>query len=454
MEFAIVDIETTGGYAAANGITEISIHIHDGKKVIRHYETLINPEINIPGYIRGLTGITNQMVADAPTFNEVAGDIYGLLQGRVFVAHSVNFDYSFIKEHLAANGYELNTKKLCTIRLSRKIFPGAGSYGLGKICGYLGIEIDDRHRAGGDARATVKLFELLQANDAEAVIEKMLKKNSKEQSLPPNVPREQFEALPDLPGIYYFKDNKGKVVYVGKARNLRKRVSSHFSNNSASRQKQDFMRAIHNISFEVCGSELMALVLESHEIKRLWPAFNRSQKRFEPVYVIADYHDQQGYHRLGIHKAAKGFKPLAAFSTVTEGQSLLRRLTLDFELCPRLNGLSTATGQCADTNCPCTQPTTKTINQYNKKVKQALQALARTESFIITQQGRTTTETGVIIVEDGTFTRMGYLSSSDITGNNLPQQLIATLPGYRENFNIRNIIAGYRQANPHQVIYL
>ncbi|HLP21810.1 MAG TPA: exonuclease domain-containing protein, partial [Chitinophagales bacterium] len=269
MEYAIVDIETTGGHAASNGITEISIQVHNGKQVTQVYETLINPGYKIPYYIKGLTGITDEMVADAPTFAEVAADIWGILAGRVFVAHSVNFDYSFIKTHLAANGYELNTKKLCTIRLSRKIFPGASSYGLGKICGFLGIEIDDRHRAGGDARATVKLFEMLLERDTEDLIQKSLKKNSKEQSLPPNVPKEQFETLPSAPGIYYFKDSKGKVVYVGKAKDIKKRVSSHFSNNSAAKQKQEFMRTIHAIHFEVCGSELMALLLESHEIKRL-----------------------------------------------------------------------------------------------------------------------------------------------------------------------------------------
>lgn len=454
MEYAIVDIETTGGYAAANGITEISIHIHDGSRVLRRYETLINPGCDIPGYIRGLTGITNQLVADAPAFNEVAGDVYGLLQGRVFVAHSVNFDYSFIKEHLAANGYTLNCKKLCTVRLSRKLFPGAPSYSLGNICGYLGIAIDNRHRAGGDAQATVTLFEKLLAADTEKIIEKALKKNSKEQSLPPNVPREHFEALPDLPGIYYFKNNKGKVVYVGKAKNIKKRVSSHFANNSPGRQKQEFMRSIHAISFEVCGSELMALLLESHEIKRLWPAFNRSQKRFEPVFCIADYHDQNGYHRLCINKAAKGVKPLAAFSTISEGQGLLRRLTDDFELCPRLNGLNPDTGACTGNNCNCTGTGKNKAGAYNKKVSRAIEALLQTESFVITQQGRTTGETGVVVVQQGTFTRMGYVSNSLLTGNQLPENLLQTIPEYRENFNIRNIIAGYRQANPHMVIYL
>src|SRR4051812_5054241 len=216
MPYAIVDIETTGGHASANGITEVAIYVHDGTQVVETYQTLINPGQPIPYYISGLTGITDAMVKDAPQFWEVADRIYDLLKDNIFIAHNVNFDYSFLKSELANCGFDLTTNKLCTVRLSRKIFPGLDSYGLGKICGYLDIKIENRHRADGDAAATVTLFEKLLANDKENLITKALKRNSKEQALPPNVPREHFERLPDLPGIYYFHDQKGKVVYVGK----------------------------------------------------------------------------------------------------------------------------------------------------------------------------------------------------------------------------------------------
>src|SRR5215216_38549 len=163
--YAIVDIETTGGYAAANGITEISIHIFDGEKVVEQFETLINPNQLIPKYIQAFTGITNEMVQDAPTFEEVAEKIYTILQGNIFVAHSVNFDYSFIKSHLGFYGYTLNAKKLCTVRLARQIFPGLPSYSLGNLCHSLEIELKNRHRAGGDAGATVVLFKKQLAED-------------------------------------------------------------------------------------------------------------------------------------------------------------------------------------------------------------------------------------------------------------------------------------------------
>ena len=211
MEFAIVDIETTGGHAAGNAITEVAIQIHDGEKIIKSYETLINPGTPIPYYISGLTGITNQMVKNAPSFSTVAAAIFELLNNRVFVAHSVNFDYSFLKNELKLSGYELNCKKLCTVRLSRKTFPGLPSYSLGNLCGSLEIPLQNRHRAGGDAAATVVLFEKILAADGEA-IHKFLKRGSKEQALPPNLPKEEFEKLPETTGVYYFHNRKGKVI--------------------------------------------------------------------------------------------------------------------------------------------------------------------------------------------------------------------------------------------------
>src|SRR5947209_11418250 len=260
--YAIVDIETTGGYAAANGIIEISIKIFDGNEVTEEFETLINPRQAIPKYIQAFTGITNEMVADAPLFEDVAEKVFTYLQGNVFVAHNVNFDYSFIKSHLDFHGYTFNTKKLCTVRLARQIFPGLPSYSLGNLCNSLEIEIINRHRAGGDAAATVVLFKKLIENDVKGSIITSLNRNSKEQSLPPNVPKVQFEALPATPGVYYFHDQKGKVIYVGKAKNIRNRVNSHFSNNSDSRQKQNFLKHTHSISFRSTGTELMAAILE------------------------------------------------------------------------------------------------------------------------------------------------------------------------------------------------
>jgi DNA polymerase III subunit epsilon len=191
--YAIVDIETTGTYSAANGITEISILVFDGTTIVSTFETLINPGQPIPRFIQAMTGITDEMVADAPSFSDIAEKVYSILHDKIFIAHNVNFDYSFVNGHLRQHGFELNSKKLCTVRLSRKILPGFPSYSLGKLCQSLGIPVNGHHRAGADTEATVKIFQLLLANDKEQHIQKSLLRNSKEATLPPNVPKEHFE---------------------------------------------------------------------------------------------------------------------------------------------------------------------------------------------------------------------------------------------------------------------
>jgi len=164
--FIIIDIETTGNNYKFSSITELAIYQHNGQKITNQYSTLINPGIDIPYYITKLTGINNEMVKDAPRFHEVAKTIVELTAGRTFIAHNVKFDYGFIKEEFARLGYNYNSKTLCTVQLARKLLPGHKSYSLGKLCSDLRIEINGRHRASGDALATVKLFEiLLQKNE-------------------------------------------------------------------------------------------------------------------------------------------------------------------------------------------------------------------------------------------------------------------------------------------------
>lgn len=371
MPFAIVDIETTGGHASASSITEVAIFIHDGTQVIDSYETLVNPEQNIPHYITGLTGISNDMVRHAPTFDKVAEKVYNMLNGHVFVAHNVNFDYSFIRYQLQDNGYMLTSKKLCTIRMARKVIPGQRSYSLGNICTYLGIENKGRHRAAGDALATVKLFEYMLANGGSEVLGETLKRTSKEQVLPPNVPRIQYEALPQLPGVYYFLNNKGKVVYVGKAVNIKKRVSSHFSNNSAARQRQNYMREVYHITFKTCRDEASAFELEAQEIKRLWPKFNSAQKTVQTFFNIIDYTDQNGYKRLAIQKSRKLKGGILGLSTYAESFSLLKNVVTEYGLCPRLSGIYKDATICNEANCVCHHDETN-IETYNPVADEAI----------------------------------------------------------------------------------
>ena len=453
--YAIVDIETTGSYAAGNGIIEIAVRVFDGTQVIEQFETLINPGQRIPRYIQAFTGITNEMVEDAPYFEEVAEKLFTILQGNIFVAHNVNFDYSFVKNHLQLYGYTLNTKKLCTVRLSRQIFPGYPSYSLGNLCHSIGIQLENRHRAGGDADATVTLFRLLLQHDKKEVINTSLKRNSKEQTLPPNVPKAHFDALPSSPGVYYFHDSKGVVVYVGKAKDIRKRVSSHFSNNSDSKQKQNFVRHIHAISFQPTATELMACILESTEIKRLWPAFNNAQKKPEEVFGIFMYEDQAGYMRLAIEKKRKHANPIYTFHYKVDGHGVIRKLMQEFELCPKLCFMQTDNDPCqgvVDDHCKGACEKTETPQVYNQRVLQAIASLTARPSYIVLDQGLNEEELSCIMVIKGSFFGMGYLPKDF---NTITEAAIAEyIKPYKENSYIRTLLNTHIVSFPEQIKFL
>lgn len=446
--YAIVDIETTGGHASGNGITEIAICIHNGVKVVDRFHTLINPHQNIPVYITALTGISNAMVATAPAFEEVAHEIYAYLHDAVFVAHNVNFDYSFIKHQLKNAGYELNVKKLCTVRMGRKIFPGLPSYSLGNFCRSMGIEIENRHRADGDADATATLFtKMLQQEGAQLHIDKMLKKTSSEQWLPTYLDKAVIDALPAKPGVYYFHNAKGKIIYVGKAINIRKRVSSHFTHHDEGKRRQHFLRFVANITCQVCASELHALVLESAEIKRLWPKYNYSQKQPAQKYGLYSFEDGKGYLRLAIDKKKKHLKAHYHFNLLHEGLVMLIKMAEQFELDKKL---------CYIDKDPINEKDIEFLDppsHYNGKVRSALQELdAQLPTFVLIDDGLEDDQKLCMLVERGSFWGMGYIDAAQKPDNiDLLKEILSP---YADNDFIRNSIYSFVESNPHKRIAL
>ena len=449
--YAIVDIETTGGHANAHGITEIAIFIHDGVEIIEEFETLINPFQDIPIYIQSLTGITNEMLSTAPTFEQVAPKIFELLDGKIFVAHNVNFDYSFVNHHLKKEGFTLQCKKLCTVRLARKIFPGLPSYSLGKLSRSLNVNLFNRHRAAGDAFATTTIFKMMLDADEHGIIADALK--VKEQSLPSFISRSQIDQIPRQPGVYYFKDKKDKIIYVGKAVNLQKRVLSHFSNNSPHKNKQEFLREIRKISHQVCGTELQALILENIEIKRLWPAQNRAAKKPERRWCLYVYEDQLGYIRFGVGKKAKNFKANYLFNSLANAQSLMRQWCTDFNLCPKLCGLQQSQAACIlpenQPICSCNEG----AYDYNLKVNSLLSHLEHgMPTYIIVDKGRTQIEKSCILVDKGVFYGMGYLPPHQIPDSVFKaKEILKPYPSYQF---IENLVADYAINNPDKLTLL
>ncbi|GEP51126.1 exonuclease [Flavobacterium noncentrifugens] len=448
-QYAIVDIETTGGNASGSRITEIAIVIHDGTKIIDRWETLVNPQKEIPVPIFALTGINNDMVRDAPIFDDISEKVLQMLTDRIFVAHNVNFDYSFVRHQLEESGFKWTAKKLCTVRAARKIKPGLRSYSLGNLCHSLDIRLENRHRAGGDADATVILFSRLLEWDSEGVLQNMIKKTAQDQRLPPNLPPQDFEKLPEKPGVYYFYNAFGKVVYVGKAINIKKRVASHFSGHNLKPQRQHFLRDIFGISFEVCATELMALLLECSEIKKLWPIYNKALKRFEAKYGLYEYEARNGYRYFAVGKLSKFQSALQVFNNEYEAVHLLRSLAeqfgIDHRFCkygrPAEGGFLLKPDH---TNLP-------DVVQHNEQIATAIDFLLENRpSFGILDKGRSAEERSCIWVEAGHFYGMGYIAS-DVGFTKISGMKDYMTP-YRSNQYIMQLIYAFAKKHPHKII--
>lgn len=450
MNYAIVDIETDGGVK----ITEISIFIFDGEQVIDEFTTLVNPGTNIPGFITQLTGITNFMVKDSPKFEEVAKKIYQITEGCIFVAHNVNFDYGIIGKEFKSLGLTYRRKKLCTVRLSRKLLPNKKSYSLGKLCVSEGITIADRHRARGDAEATVILFQKLIEKDRVddfKVINSFLNPRSKEATLPPLLAKEVFDGLSEKHGVYYFWNKDKEVIYVGKANNIKQRVLSHFHD----KKKKEILMcmATANITYTETGNELLALLLESAEIKRLFPKYNRAQRRKQHGYALFSYYDRKGILHLAWNNLKMVNKPLMKFYTLTEARNFVERLCSTFELCPKYCHLQTNVSSCFHyqiKECRGICREEEAIENYNSRVVEAIASLAfDNKDFVVHEAGREENEIGYALVVNNIYKGYGYLKKDKTYTSKDYQE---NLQSQSDNQDVRRILNAYLRKNSEAII--
>ena len=443
--YAIVDIETTGTNATYNCITEVAIYVHDGDKIVDEWHSLINPKREIPPFIIQMTGITNEMVADAPEFADVAEEIYTMLHDKIFVAHNAGFDYGFIKSHLLENGYELKSKKLCTVRLSRKIFPGFKSYSLGRLCESLGVQIENRHRAAGDALATAKIFGLLIQKDTGNHVTTALKRNSKEQLLPPNMEKAVLEQLPEACGVYYFHDAAGKIIYVGKAINIKSRIFGHFTYADYHGKENDLRNSVFDITYTLTGNELIALLLESEEIKRKFPKFNNAQKQWDRNYCIFKYIDQRGYIHMAIERYNVKKEVLKVFADFLSARNYLIEKMHAFQLCGKYchlqkvkkacynHELGICLGACVEKENPET---------YNERAENAIAAFRdETDTYFIVGKGRAGNEKSVIYIDKGHYLGFGFFDADWYNGD--PEILIDVIKWRPDTPDVQRILSGY-----------
>ncbi|WP_417860899.1 exonuclease domain-containing protein [Winogradskyella sediminis] len=438
MIYTIIDVETTG---QGNRMTEISIFKYDGTTVIDEFTSLINPESFIPQHITALTGIDNALVADAPTFAEVAQDILEITEGTIFVAHNVNFDYNVINGEFKRLGIEFTRKKLCTVRLSRRLLPGHRSYSLGKLCNALDINLVDRHRARGDAEATVILFKLLlQQPNASEVFKEFLNKNSKEATLPPNLPKETFETLPTTAGIYYFKDKKGKVIYVGKAINIKKRVLCHFY--SKTKKSQDMVRETADIDFEDSGSELIALLMEDAAIKHHFPVYNKVAKRTVQSFAIFSYQDRKGVLHLASNKGRLVPNPIVTLFSIREVRAYLEKICETHNLCPKYCHLQESVAECSHfsiKNCKGICRDEEAVEAYNDRVLEAIKDMADQKTdMVLREKGRHQNEEAFVMVKNGEYLGYGFVDIEE-TINHIDDLETFLIP-QKNNMDIQKIL--------------
>jgi DNA polymerase-3 subunit epsilon len=438
--FAIVDIETTGGNPTAAGITEICVVVTDGKKVLQVFESLIQPGYPIPRGIVSLTGISESMLKDAPVFAGIAAELHHLLHDKIFVAHNVNFDFGFIQSAFAKLDMDFHPAKLCTVKLSRKAFPGKRSYSLGEICSSVGISIQNRHRAGGDAFATSELFNLCYEKLGSAQVIKMAHATKRKVVLPPALTEEDISRLPDSPGVYFFKNQQGKILYTGKANNIQKRVRQHFDVKRGKTALQ--LEKIDRIDFETCGNELVSLLTEAVAIHEHWPEWNVSGKHVGNKYAIYQYPTQSGMLRLQTEKHRKGNTSGIPFPRFKDAKQTLGKLIVQHKICPVL---ARAEGLCHTPGCYCGSENPERTTLHNQRVEEAVHQFQHQKNqMLITGPGRAINEKSLILVENGAVVGWGF--SLGMKENTAIDSIIKHKPDIPET---RAIISGFfRQHQP------
>ncbi|MFD2909337.1 exonuclease domain-containing protein [Flavobacterium ardleyense] len=450
--YAILDIETTGGQFNEEGITEIAIYKYDGHEVVDQFISLVNPEKPIQPFVVKLTGINNAMLRSAPKFFEVAKRIIEMTEGCVIVAHNASFDYRILKTEFRRLGFDFKKQTLCTVELSKKLIPEQESYSLGKLVRALGIPMADRHRANGDAMATVKLFKLLLSKDLEKEIVKSFIKTEIKSGMSPKL-LDIVENLPSKVGIYYIHNEKGDLIYIGKSRNIKKRVNQHFTGTSSRSKK--IQNEVYAVTFEETGSELIALLKESEEIKVNKPIYNKAQRKSIFPYALYQHKTEAGYIALSVDKADGRKKEITAFTSLQEGKNALFRITEKYNLCQKINGLYETKNDCFQykiEECHGACISKEAPATYNERVLEFIDKNSFDKSnMIVIDKGRTYDERSAILIENGVYKGYCfYALNYQVSNIEILRNIIISMQNNRDT---KTIIQSYMRKNKmHKII--
>ncbi len=444
--YAILDIETTGGKYNEEGITEIAIYKYDGHQVVDQFISLVNPEREIQPFVVNLTGINSNMLRNAPKFYEVAKRIVEITDDCILVAHNAQFDYRILKTEFSRLGFDFERKSLCTVELSKYLIPDQPSYSLGKLVRSLGIPVTDRHRASGDALATVKLFKMLLDKDStKSIIQESVRLNPKHQLEPRHI--DIIKELPAITGVYYIHKANGDIIYIGKSNNIKKRINQHFT--STNQKSKKIQAQVTDVTYEATGSELVALLKESEEIKRVKPIFNRALRRAIFSHALYSFKDENDYINLKIDIADGRKKPVTTFSNKQSGKSFIIKAIEEYKLCQKLTGIYKTNTSCFNYDIKtcegaCIQE--EPNESYNKRVELLLSKNSYSnKNMVIIDKGRDVDERSAILIENGVFKGLGFFNLNyQINNIKVLESIITPM---NNNRDIQHIIQSYLRKN-------
>ncbi len=440
--YAILDIESTGGKYNEEGIMEIAIHRFDGRKVVDKFICLINPEREIQPFVSKLTGINNKMLRSAPKFHEVAKRIVEITEGTTLVAHNAQFDYRILRTEFRRLGYDFQRKTLCTVDLSKQMLPDAESHSLGKLARSLGIPMSDRHRANGDAIATLKLFKLLLGKDSDKSIIKTVVREETHGELSPTQLDMVFN-LPSETGVYYMHDKEGEIIFLGKTKNIKKRVNQHFTNVGSLARK--LQKETKKVTFEETGSELVALLKEYQELRRTKPKHNNIARRKLFSHIINFEQNGEAHISLDIESSKSRANQKIGFNGIPSAKSFLSKIRSEFEICP----------SSIDAEETCLQNNLKDeAVDCNEKVRSAFEKYSiRGKSIALLDQGRETGERSFILIKQGSLQGFGFVElNHQINNIHILESIMTSIPS---DENTTFIIESYlRKKNRLKVIPL
>lgn len=444
--YAILDIETTGGQFNEEGITEIAIYKFDGHEIVDQFISLVNPEIAIQPFVVKLTGINNAMLQTAPKFFEVAKRIIEMTSDCVLVAHNADFDYRILRTEFRRLGYDFTLKTLCTVELSKKLLPEQPSHSLGKLVRALGIPMADRHRASGDAMATVKLFKMLLDKDSEKKIIKDFIKLKIEKGIAPKLV-DILNSLPTVTGVYYIYNESGNLIYIGKSKNIKKRINQHFTGITTSAKK--IQQEVYTVTYAETGSELVALLKESEEIKKNKPKYNRAQRKSIFQWALYPEMDEKGYLNLKLQKADGRKKEITSFTSLQEGKNSLFRITEKYNLCQKYTSLYQTKAACFQYKIKeCDGACVGEISTvaYNLRVKDFITNNSfQNQNMIIVDKGRSIDEHSAVLIENGVYKGYTFYDLNyQITNIEILKNILIPMQSNRDT---RNIIQGHIRRN-------